>query len=215
MTTDKTAPEPTPEPSDPAAADDPSVGAGPGVAPNLQDVAAQVRGLHQTLVGIDHFVEWAVPILEHAEKAQSDDESKKKKKPEPPKPVFAHAAAWVEGWFLPTFSRQAGTGSLRWCQLWWAHAEALVRFDALWRSWELLRLDAGTGMGVWFRDHCDSQLPVLLGSDGPFGQCTPDKHEPLPKLISVPVPAALLDALTAPTGDGPEGDKGAGSAEKP
>jgi hypothetical protein len=48
----------------------------------------------------------------------------------------------------------------------------------------VLRLDAGTGLSVWWRDHADHHLTILLDADGPFKGCE-DGHcdrplEPLP-----------------------------------
>ena len=59
---------------------------------------------------------------------------------------------------------------------WWQHAEAITRLTALWHSWEALRLEPGTGMAIWLREHLDHQLPVLLGRGGPFAQCSEDEH---------------------------------------
>lgn len=60
-----------------------------------------------------------------------------------------------------------------------------ARLDALWRAWEHLRLDPATGMAVWFRDHADHAMAVLLDPDGPFKGCSPTnghstRLEPLP-----------------------------------
>ncbi|MGW2724867.1 DUF4913 domain-containing protein [Streptomyces sp. NPDC001492] len=209
---DETTPDETgrEEPAAPEGGDAPPVEDSPATdaaassaVPALEDVAAQLRAVRSAVGGLEDFVDWAVPILEAAERQAQEGDGKGdgkggKEKEEPkPKPVFPHAAAWVEGWFIPTFQRKVGPGSLRWCRLWWAHPEAMVRFEALWRSWEVLRLDVGTGLGVWFRDHFDSQLPLLLGPDGPYAQCTTDKHEPVPDLPAEPVPAAVIEALTA------------------
>lgn len=63
------------------------------------------------------------------------------------------------------------------------------------RSWEHLRLDAATGTSVWFRDHADHHMAVLLSADGPFKGCKPTGHaerlEPLP--LTAP-PVGLFDA---------------------
>ena len=89
----------------------------------------------------------------------------------PPQPVYDSVEDWVTGHFLPMFRRTLG-GEFRWCAQWWRHAEAITRLTALWHSWEVLRLQPGTGMATWFRDHLDHQLPVLLGRAGPFA-CAP------------------------------------------
>src|SRR2546421_9688492 len=66
-----------------------------------------------------------------------------------PEPLYPNVEAWVAGWFAPTFARRLGT--TRWCAQWWLHAEAIVRLEALWRSWETLRLDPNLGMATWLR----------------------------------------------------------------
>ena len=58
-----------------------------------------------------------------------------------------------------------------WCPQWWRHAEAVARLEALWRAWEHLRQDAATGLSVWFRDHADHHMTILLDADGPFKGC--------------------------------------------
>jgi hypothetical protein len=70
----------------------------------------------------------------------------------------------------------------RWSAEWWRNAEAVSRLEALWRSWEALRLDPTTGMSVWWRDHADHHMPILLSPDGPFGKSldSNDHGEPLP-----------------------------------
>src|SRR5712691_8399237 len=93
----------------------------------------------------------------------------------PPQPVYDGVEDWVTGQFLPMFRRPLG-GEYRWCRQWWQHAEAITRLTALWHSWETLRLEPGTGIATWLRDHLDHQLPILLGRAGPFAQCSEEEH---------------------------------------
>ncbi|MGJ3192225.1 DUF4913 domain-containing protein [Paenarthrobacter sp. FR1] len=65
-------------------------------------------------------------------------------------------------------------GGTTWCPQWWKHAEAISRFESLWRAWEYLRLDGTTGMSVRWRDYADHHMNELLSSDGPFKGCNPD-----------------------------------------
>lgn len=96
-------------------------------------------------------------------------------------PAYPDVERWVSEHFAPMYARPLG-GEFRWCPSWWKHAEAISRLEALWRSWETLRLDPGLGMATWYRDHLDSQLTVLLGNRGPFALCSPDRHESMKAL---------------------------------
>jgi hypothetical protein len=113
-----------------------------------------------------------------------------------PEPLYPNVEAWVTGWFAPTFARRLGTS--RWCARWWLHAEAIVRLEALWRSWETLRLDPNLGMATWLRDHLDPQRQVLMGDSGPFQACEAGEHNPPPELPVIPAPAGYWPS--------PEGD---------
>jgi hypothetical protein len=92
-----------------------------------------------------------------------------------PAPEYETLDEWVQEYFAPMFARPIG-GELRWCARWTEHAEAISRLEALWRSWEALRLDPALGMATWFSSYLDQQLPVLLGRSGPFSQCSADRH---------------------------------------
>ncbi len=103
------------------------------------------------------------------------------------RPAYPDVEAWVNEHFAPMYVRPLG-GEFRWCPRWWEHAEAISRLEALWRSWETLRLDPGLGMATWYRDHLDSQLGILLGNRGPFALCSLDRHESMKALSVEPAP---------------------------
>ncbi|MGI3782098.1 MAG: DUF4913 domain-containing protein, partial [Janthinobacterium lividum] len=88
--------------------------------------------------------------------------------------------------------------SWRWCASWWSHTEALVRLEALWKAWEVLRLDPGTGASSWLRDHADPALAALTGPAGPFARCTPVKHSTPPALPTAPPPPGLFATSPQP-----------------
>ena len=73
-------------------------------------------------------------------------------------------------------------GHYRWAADWWNYPEALARLEAMWRAWEHLRLDGATGSSVWWIEHADHHMPILLDPDGPFTKSTDrNKHgDPLP-----------------------------------
>ena len=114
--------------------------------------------------------------------------------PEPPELYFSTLPQFVEQLLVPMYRRSLGANTLTWCAEWWRHPEAIVRLEALWRSWEHLRLDPATGMSVWLRDHLHHHIAILLSSDGPFKGCKPDQHgERLKPFPIAPPPTGLFD----------------------
>lgn len=82
-----------------------------------------------------------------------------------------------------TYTRRVGPqGPNRWSAQWWRSPEAISRLDALWRAWEALRLEPTFGMSVWWRDHADHHMRILMSPDGPFADSrdTNSQGEPLP-----------------------------------
>jgi hypothetical protein len=97
-------------------------------------------------------------------------------------PLYSDVQSWVEHVYVVTFIRPE-TQSLRWCASWWAHPEAIIRFTALWLTWEMARLVPGTGMADWLRTNLDTLTPVLHSAAGPFASCKLGVHrdqEPMP-----------------------------------
>lgn len=95
--------------------------------------------------------------------------------------------AFVREYLRHMYARAVDGRTRFWAADWWRYPEAIARLDALWRSWEALRLDPATGMSVWFRDHADIHMPVLFSDDGPFARADHgaainhcEKGEPLP-----------------------------------
>ena len=99
-------------------------------------------------------------------------------------PMYDTLDGWVGEYFAPTFTRPIG-GEIRWCTQWAEHAEAVTRLEALWRSWETLRLDPAVGMATWLTNYLDPQLAALLSRSGTFAQCQPDRHS-----IQAPLPVS-------------------------
>nr|WP_176705833.1 DUF4913 domain-containing protein [Arthrobacter sp.] len=102
---------------------------------------------------------------------------------EEPRAVYETAEQFLLQFLLPLYIRIIDTRNGRWCRKWYLHAEAVSRVDALWRVWEHLRLDGKTGMSVWWKDHADHHMAVLLNQKGPFHLCSLEQHttpEPIP-----------------------------------
>jgi hypothetical protein len=104
-----------------------------------------------------------------------------------PEPVYTALEDWLSGYFLPMFRRTLG-GEYRWCHQWWQHGEAISRLTSLWHAWEVLRLQPGTGIATWYRDHLDHQLPILMGARGPFYQCSETTHREPHQADAAPAP---------------------------
>ena len=104
---------------------------------------------------------------------------------EPAGPYFATLPEWIEQWLLPVYRRSVRGHERVWCPEWWRHPEAVARLDALWRAWEHLRLDAATGLSVWFRDHADHHMTILMAADGPFKGCDGNALRPARGAASV------------------------------
>lgn len=80
---------------------------------------------------------------------------------------FLVEALWVD----------VASSSRIWCPQWWRHAGAIIRLEALHRSFEELRKDPGVGMSSWLRDHADYHLAILMEPNGPFKGCSIKGHD--------------------------------------
>jgi hypothetical protein len=107
---------------------------------------------------------------------------------------YPDVAAFVAGFLAPVFAREwhEQDTERRWCSSWWLHTEAVVRLEALWKAWETLRHDPGTGASSWLRDHADPTLQALTHPLGPFARCKPGRHHTLPPLVLDPPPPGLF-----------------------
>jgi Domain of unknown function (DUF4913) len=123
---------------------------------------------------------------------------------DPPGLYYLTVAEWVQEWLFPVYRRSVLGHDRVWCPQWWRHAEAVARLESMWRAWEHLRQDAATGLSVWFRDHADHHMPVLLDSDGPFKGCD-GRHcdHPLDELPHDPPPEGMFEPDDVSSGSGP------------
>lgn len=120
--------------------------------------------------------------------AEALDELDEESADEEPELYFGSVDEFVRGYLLPNYRRRVDGQRVLWAAEWWKYAEAVARLDALWRAWEHLRQDAQTGMSVWFRDHAEHHMSILLSPDGPFAAAgegtnrenTNEKGEALP-----------------------------------
>jgi hypothetical protein len=113
---------------------------------------------------------------------------------EPDEPYFTGLLEFVTDGFAPVYCR-ATSPTVRWCPRWWDHAEAIYRLEALWRTWELYRLEPRLGIASWLRDYLDPQLAALTSPTGPFAQCTDERHSPIKPLRTDYPPEGYFDDL--------------------
>lgn len=103
-----------------------------------------------------------------------------------PELYYGSVDEWVREWLRWTYRRHCDGRNRYWSAEWWRSGEATSRLESLWRAWEELRLDEATGMSVWWRDHCDHHMPILMSDQGPFvrdaakPQNQNEKGDPLP-----------------------------------
>src|ERR1017187_2277984 len=113
---------------------------------------------------------------------------------DPPGLYYLTLEEWVGEWLFPVYRRSVLGHDRVWCPQWWRHAEAVARLESLWRAWEHLRQDAAVGLSVWFRDHADHHMTVLLDADGPFKGCD-GRHSdrPVDELPHDPPPDGMFE----------------------
>lgn len=104
-----------------------------------------------------------------------------------PSLYYGSVDEFLREYLRSVYRRKIDGKSRVWAARWWEYDEAVIRLEALWRAWEFLRRDPATGMSVWWRDHADHHMGVLMDPQGPFAaadalatenQCS--KGDPLP-----------------------------------
>ncbi|SIS23201.1 DUF4913 domain-containing protein [Williamsia sterculiae] len=119
-------------------------------------------------------------------------------------PAFDSVYAFVEEHLVYVYVRDVITDpEFRWCPQYMDHPEVMDRFEALWRAYEQLRQDPGTGMSTWWIEHADRQMAVIFHEKGPFAGCSVERghHPPLDKLPVTRMEDEILRQLMA--GDTP------------
>jgi hypothetical protein len=99
---------------------------------------------------------------------------------EEPTTYYGSADEFVRKQLIGTYRRrvirQGSGGGLRWKAAWWESKEAQQRIEALRRAWEAARADEKAGMSIWWINHCDPNMSVLLSQDGPFADSTDENR---------------------------------------
>ena len=107
--------------------------------------------------------EYAPPALQPENSGPAEQET-----PTEPTVYFGSVDEFVREYLRHAYRRRIDGKNRIWAARWWEYDEAVIRLEALWRSWEHLRQDPSTGMSVWWRDHADHHMSVLMDPQGPF-----------------------------------------------
>jgi hypothetical protein len=109
---------------------------------------------------------------------------------------FVDVEDFVAHYLSPVVQRKIGPG-VTWCPKWWKHPEAVSRLWALWRAFEMFRVQGGSGMSSWWVHHADAHLSALLDERGPFADCRKRGHADTDHALAhTPAPEGWWTVLT-------------------
>jgi hypothetical protein len=92
---------------------------------------------------------------------------------EPPALLYPRMDLYVEDFLTVIYERPLPNGRRTWCRQWWKHDEAVYRLQALWLSWEYMRVnDGANGPATWLVNYADPIMAVLFDVEGPFKGCS-------------------------------------------
>ena len=123
-----------------------------------------------------------------AEDNISPESVQEEKRPTNPPLYYSDLDQFVGEYLVFVYRRETERPDVYWCRQWWKHEEAIARLEAIWRSWELLRLFPAEGASRWWLNHADPNMRVLLSEDGPFHRCRDGEHNAT--LLPLPVEPA-------------------------
>ena len=112
---------------------------------------------------------------------------------------YQHLADWVD----EVFARLAAAHRAKWCTSWADHAEAHIRLEVLWHTWEAAMAAAPdtdpqwAAVDEWLRVRLDHHVDKLLDVDGPFAGCIPARGTD-PGRCSAPPRLAQRPLVLAP-----------------
>lgn len=107
--------------------------------------------------------------------------------------VFASLPEFVEEYVTRTFRRHLKSSSLRWCEQWWEHPEAVVALDAMWHSFESHRRHPAS-LSDWLVHRAWPIMDRLTGDQSPFEGCKHTheeqaaNHSPTQRRLPIGIP---------------------------
>lgn len=102
--------------------------------------------------------------------------------------VFSNTEEWLTQWALPHYRRSLKLH--KWDPNWWQYDEAGTVLEALWESWEQVRLENPMTLVAWFQDCFYPIMDRLTDpEDGVFWAYDPPQNEePPPAFKATPAP---------------------------
>lgn len=99
---------------------------------------------------------------------------------------FPDVFAFVDDLLVHVYARRHNLSQdFKWCPWWSRHPEAVSRLEALWKAFEALRQDPGTGGSNWWNHHADPTMHALTAANGTFKECSDSQHVAPPVLASI------------------------------
>ncbi|MFB9283998.1 DUF4913 domain-containing protein [Pseudoclavibacter helvolus] len=113
-------------------------------------------------------------VDEESGELEPDDETSESAEPDL---YYSTLDEFVRGFLIHGYARHINGHTRVWAARYWEYPEAMSRLGAMWRAWEYLRKDSHTGLSVWYLNHADPHMRVLLDKDGPFAAADHDALE--------------------------------------
>lgn len=106
-------------------------------------------------------------------------------------PVYGDHVEFFFQEFRAWFAEPNGgtRGRAEWCPHWRDHPEADRAVDALWRAWEVLQRDPGTGLAVWLANYVYPIMDRVLDPGGTFAACSRSRHKVVQELADASDPS--------------------------
>ena len=104
---------------------------------------------------------------------------------------FPNLEEFVNQFVRYVWARKLSPSTTVWCAEWWKHEEAQYRLEALWRSFEAMRVESPqTGPASWLISVADPMMATLMDPTGTFRSCSSGHAAQAPLPVS-PCPAEL------------------------
>lgn len=104
---------------------------------------------------------------------------------------FANLEEFVNRFVRFVWARKLSPSSTVWCDQWWKHDEAQYRLEALWRSFEVMRVESPqSGPASWLINVADPIMSALMDPTGTFRSCSGGHAAQAPLPVS-PCPPEL------------------------